>query len=116
MAATAAAAGLFPEVDLLADLDSARLAKALDRMPDAIGRRARHVVEEIERVGQASSAFASGDLKMAGRLLFESHESSRLLFENSTEESQVLALFDGFERGLRTGHYTLPNPITEAQR
>jgi galactokinase len=77
-------------VKLLADIDSERLETVLDRMPDVIGRRARHVVEEIERVGQASSAFSSGDLREAGRLLVESHGSSRLLFENSTEELDYL--------------------------
>ena len=90
MAAAAAVAGIFPEVKLLADIDSKRLDTILDRMPDAIGRRACHVVEEIERVGQASSAFASGDLREAGRLLLESHGSSRMLFENSTEELDFL--------------------------
>jgi len=90
MAAAAAVAGIYPEVKLLADIDSERLETVLDRMPDAIGRRARHVVEEIERVGQASSAFSSGDLREAGRLLVESHGSSRLLFENSTEELDYL--------------------------
>ncbi|RKX34981.1 MAG: galactokinase [Verrucomicrobia bacterium] len=90
MAAVVAVAEVFPDVKLLADIDSARLDTVMDRMPDAIGRRARHVVEEIERVGRASSAFSSGDLNEAGRLLLESHGSSRLLFENSTEELDYL--------------------------
>jgi galactokinase len=90
MAAVAAVAGIFPEVKCLADINSARLEMVLDRMADAIGRRARHVVEEIERVEQASSAFSSGDLRKAGRLLLESHGSSQLLFENSTEELDYL--------------------------
>lgn len=90
MAAAVAVAEVFPDVKFLADIDSARLDTVMHRMPDAIGRRARHVVEEIERVERASSAFSSGDLKEAGRLLFESHASSRLLFENSTEELDYL--------------------------
>src|SRR5262245_40192261 len=35
-------------------------------------------------------ALAAGDLAAAGRLLFASHESSRVLFENSTPELDSL--------------------------
>jgi galactokinase len=90
MAACFVANDVFPDVKLLADIDSARLASVLDRMSDAMGRRARHVVEEIDRVGQASAAFSCGNLREAGRLLLESHRSSKVLFENSTVELDYL--------------------------
>lgn len=51
-----------------------------------IRKRARHVVEENTRVLSCIDALALGDLRMVGKLLFDSHRSSRLLFENSTDE------------------------------
>ena len=76
----------YPGICQLADVDSGQVTAVLGRLPDVLGRRARHVVEEIERVRLASCCFVDGDLAGAGRLLLESHESSRLLFENSTDE------------------------------
>ena len=77
---------LDPKVACLADVSPDGLKAALDRLPESVGKRARHVVEEIDRVGRASALFSSGDLAAAGQLLLQSHESSRDLFENSTPE------------------------------
>lgn len=77
---------LDPKVACLADVSPDGLKAALDRLPANVGKRARHVVEEIDRVGRASALFSSGDLAAAGQLLLQSHESSRDLFENSTPE------------------------------
>lgn len=49
-------------------------------------RRARHVTGEIERVYAARQCLGRGDYAGLGRLMYDSHESSRLLFENSTPE------------------------------
>ena len=62
-------------------------AGAAGRLKDAPLRRARHVVGENARV----AALCAGDLVMVGRLMDESHESSRTLFENSCEELDFLA-------------------------
>jgi galactokinase len=59
-------------------------------LPEPQGRRARHVVEEIARVGEAVRALEAGDLLAVGRLLTASHRSSRDLFENSTAELDFL--------------------------
>lgn len=77
---------LDPKVECLADVSPDQLRAVLDQMPENVGKRARHVVEEIDRVGQASALFSSSDLAAAGQLLLQSHESSRDLFENSTPE------------------------------
>lgn len=62
-------------------------------------RRARHVVTENGRVEAAVSALRTGDLRTVGRLMNESHESSRTQFENSCNELDYLAAlarqFDG---------------------
>lgn len=53
--------------------------------------RARHVVGENARVAAAVEALRAGDLGTVGRLMNESHESSRTLFENSCGELDFLA-------------------------
>jgi galactokinase len=53
-------------------------------------RRARHVVEENDRVWRAVSLLQAGDGCGFGQLMNESHESSRRNFENSTPELDLL--------------------------
>jgi len=62
----------------------------LTDLPDEIGRRALHVVEENERVWRAMELLESGDGAGLGRLMNASHESSRLNFENSSPELDLL--------------------------
>lgn len=66
-------------------------AAAAGRLQGAPLRRARHVVGENARVASAVAALRAGDLAGVGRLMNESHESSRSLFENSCEELDFLA-------------------------
>ena len=54
-------------------------------------RRARHVVHENERTVRAAAALDVGDLKEAGRLMNESHESLRADFEVSRDELDIIA-------------------------
>jgi galactokinase len=77
-------------VGLLVDATPAGLEAARDRCSDAVYRRARHVIEEIARVGAAVQALEQGDLAAVGRLLTASHRSSQTLFENSTPELDFL--------------------------
>jgi galactokinase len=53
-------------------------------------KRAKHVVEEIARVGQTVTALNQGDLPAVGGLLTASHRSSQHLFGNSTDELDFL--------------------------
>jgi len=75
---------------LLADVTPDRLAAARAGLPEVLGRRAQHVVDEIARVAQVRAALTSGDLPAVGRLLTASHHSSRTQFENSTPELDLL--------------------------
>ncbi|HEX4034619.1 MAG TPA: galactokinase family protein [Solirubrobacteraceae bacterium] len=66
-------------------------------------RRARHVVEENERVRAAVAALAAGELDELGRLLDASHASLRDLYEVSTPqvEAAVALLRDAGAAGAR---------------
>jgi len=75
---------------LLADLTPAQLEQKRARLPEVNFKRAKHVVEEIERVAQVRAALAAGDLAAVGRLLTASHRSSQTQFENSTPELDFL--------------------------
>lgn len=48
-----------------------------DRLNDVTYRRARHVIEEIERTVQAVEALKKGAYKEFGKLMVESHNSLR---------------------------------------
>ncbi|MFL6541913.1 MAG: galactokinase [Chthoniobacterales bacterium] len=53
-------------------------------------RRAAHIVGENERVARAVQALTQGDASGFGQQMYESHESSRRYFENSTPELDLL--------------------------
>jgi galactokinase len=64
-----------------------RTATAADtaRIEDPVVRaRARHVIDENQRVRDFAEALAAGDLAAAGRLMREGHASLRDLYETST--------------------------------
>ena len=67
-------------VDTLSDADRA----AAGRLPDPLGRRVLHVLDENERVDGAVAALAAGDLAALGGLLDASHASLRDLYDAST--------------------------------
>jgi len=59
-------------------------------MDPTVARRAAHVIGENERVQKGRTCLKAGDLAGFGRLMFASHESSRVQFENSCQELDVL--------------------------
>ncbi|KAM4624096.1 galactokinase [Polymixia lowei] len=67
------------------DLEDAR-----NRLDDVTYRRARHVIEEIARTTQAAEALKSGLYKEFGKLMVESHNSLRDLYEVSCRELDEL--------------------------
>jgi galactokinase len=77
-------------VDLLADVTPAQLEQGKARLSAVGYRRAKHVVEEIDRVARVRAALAGGGLAEVGRLLTASHRSSQTQFENSTAELDLL--------------------------
>ncbi len=77
-------------VALLADLTPAQLDERKARLSGTACRRARHVIDEIDRVARTREALGRGDLAAVGRLLTASHRSSQSQFENSTPELDLL--------------------------
>ena len=78
-----------PELPCLASVEAEALNAS--SLPEALSRRARHVVEETTRVEQAVAMLeAQAPPEEIGKLLFASHASSRDLFANSCPELDFL--------------------------
>jgi galactokinase len=71
-----------------------------DRLPQPLGRRARHVVAENRRVLDAVHALRAVDLGRFGELMYESHVSLRDDFEVSTAELDLLVEFASRTEGV----------------
>ncbi len=84
----------------LLGLDSLREASwsAVERLPDRLRQRARHVLGENTRVKDTVAALRAGDLPAVGRLLNASHASLRDQYEVSTP-----AVETAVDRLLRAG-------------
>src|SRR5262249_16530088 len=74
----------------LRDVSSADLDRCSD-FSALLRRRASHVIGENERVWRAITLLEAGDGSGFGKLMNESHESSRQNCENSTPELDLLA-------------------------
>jgi galactokinase len=77
-------------VNLLFETNGTALEAGKAGLVPEVFKRAKHIVEEIERVEATRAALARGDLAAVGRLLTASHRSSQGLFENSTPELDFL--------------------------
>lgn len=73
-------------VTALRDVHSAELAQHGGAMDKTVAARAAHIIGENERVAAGRAALAKCDLAAFGELMFTSHESSRVNFENSCPE------------------------------
>ena len=77
-------------VTALRDASTALLRSRQSELADRIYHRALHITGENERVVEGSEALRKGDFKRFGELMFASHESSRVNFENSCPELDLL--------------------------
>jgi galactokinase len=73
-------------VSFLRDASTKMLNSRKSELADRIYRRALHITGENERVLEGSEALRRGNIAQFGELMFASHESSRLNFENSCPE------------------------------
>jgi galactokinase len=73
-------------VSFLRDATTETLRSRKSELADRIHRRALHITGENERVLEGAAALRKGDIVRFGELMFASHESSRVNFENSCPE------------------------------
>jgi galactokinase len=74
----------------LRDLTPRLLKQYRGKMPDIIFRRCQHVVTENIRVLEAVEAIKSCDIKLLGKLMYDSHRSLRDDYNVSCEELDIL--------------------------
>ncbi len=79
------------KVDCLAQLTPKDFAEVKYLLSGVVAKRAEHVVMECDRVRKAVEALKTGDLDLLGRLLNESHDSLRDLYEVTGKELDTLA-------------------------
>jgi len=73
-------------VKALRDVSPEELKKHSAGLDRIVFKRAAHIIAENARVLEARRLLKAGDMKKLGKLMFESHESSRVDFENSCQE------------------------------
>ena len=73
-------------VRALRDVSMAEWEAYNNGLDEVVANRAAHPIGEDERVLKGAKLLAAGDLAAFGQLLFDSHESSRVMFENSCKE------------------------------
>jgi galactokinase len=79
-----------PKVKMLRDVTMKQLTGAKAELNPQFYKRALHVVGEDERVFEGMDLLKKGDVGGFGGLLYESHNSSTLNFENSCPELDIL--------------------------
>ena len=77
-------------VKLLADASLELFQSEVHQLSPTVAKRARHIIEELDRVGRTVTALGEDDLDEVGKLLTASHRSSQHAFENSTPELDFL--------------------------
>ncbi|MEM9382380.1 MAG: galactokinase [Planctomycetota bacterium] len=75
-----------PGAEVLRDVPRAVLDERAADLDPVVARRARHVIEEVERTFAAREALLGGDLERLGRSMVDTHASLRDLFECSSPE------------------------------
>ncbi len=80
-----------PGIRTLRDVSADDFTLHSHRLPMTLRRRAQHAIEECRRVSEGAAALSAGDLDAFGRLMRQSHLSSRDLYEVSIPEIDLLA-------------------------
>ena len=78
-------------ISCLAELSISQLEENKHLLRDVVYTRVSHVVEECERVRLAEEAMKSGNIKLLGQLLNESHNSLSQKYEVTGKELDTLA-------------------------
>ena len=79
-----------PEIKSLRDVSVDEFNHLAGKLPEVVSKRARHVVEEIERSRQAEALLEAGNVHRFGELMNECHISLRDLYEVSCPELDIM--------------------------
>lgn len=79
-----------PEVKALRDVSVDNFNRLSDQLPEVVEKRARHVVEEIERSRRAIPLLEQGNIREFGQIMNECHASLRDLYEVSILELNTI--------------------------
>jgi len=79
-----------PNIKSLRDVSVEEFNRFADKLPEEVSKRARHVVEEIERSKQAEALLEAGNIQHFGELMHQCHISLRDLYEVSCPELDVM--------------------------
>jgi galactokinase len=80
-----------PGIRALRDVSPEDFNRLAGQLPPEVEKRARHVVEEIERTRKAELLLRSGDIGAFGQLMNACHASLRDLYEVSCPELDIMA-------------------------
>jgi galactokinase len=96
-----------PTIRALRDVSVELLDQHAPELPATIAKRCSHVVRENQRTLEAARALTEGDLDRVGKLMGESHDSLRDLYEVSCRELDIMVEaardLPGFCGGRMTG-------------
>jgi galactokinase len=81
---------VLPEINALRDVNVEDFNKHVNLLPEEVAKRARHVVEEIERTQSASNFLKEDKVVEFGRSMNACHVSLRDLYEVSCQELDIL--------------------------
>jgi len=84
-----------PTITALRDVNGGDFKKYAGELPDALHRRARHVINENARTLEAAIALKDGDVEEFGRLMSASHASLRDDYEVSCAELDLMVALAG---------------------
>src|ERR1044071_4090350 len=79
-----------PDIKSLRDVSVEEFNRFAEQLPEEVAKRARHVVEEIERSKQAEALLEAGNVQRFGELMNQCHTSLRDLYEVSCPELDVM--------------------------
>ena len=79
-----------PNIQALRDVSVEDFDRLCDQLPDVVEKRARHVVEEIDRTHRAIPLLNQGDILEFGKIMDECHVSLRDLYEVSIPELNMM--------------------------
>jgi galactokinase len=87
-------------IKYLSEISEVQLDEACDHLNDVLCCRLQHIVNENSRVRDAVAFLKNGEIRKFGGLMFESHESSRELYEVSHPRLDLLVEISQRQEGV----------------